>query len=168
MNKNALQSLEIDVEVAAMVVHKYGQLTPAVQHSMEKWFADVSVDIVFPMTEMPLDAKERSSLTALALDDMLCAIRSVKEKNLDDSESFVLLAPVLDPLWRELSSILAPNLNRAWESIRPKDRDDLEQRIAFMENMLGVSRDELYSKSLVDLKLRAFISKLGLTPDELK
>ena len=166
MNKNALQSLEIDVDVAAMVIHKYGHLTPAVQFSLEKWFADVSVDTVFPMTEMPLDDTERSSLMALAIDDMLSAIRSVKEKNLDDQESFAILAPILDPLWRELSGILAPNLNAAWQNIRPKDH--LEQRIAFMENMLGTSRDELYNRSLVDLKLRAFISKLGLTPDELK
>lgn len=168
MNKNALQSLEIDVDVASMTVHKYGHLTPAVQYSLEKWFADVSTDIIFPMTEMPLDDAERSSLMALAIDDMLSAIRSVKEKNLDDQESFAILAPILDPLWRELSGILAPNLNEAWQTIRPKDHYDLEQRIAFIENMLGTSRDELYNRSLVDLKLRAFISKLGLTPDELK
>lgn len=168
MNKNALQSLELDIDVAAMVVHKYGHLTPAVQYSLEKWFADVSVDTVFPMTEMPLDDTERSLLMVLAIDDMLSAIRSVQAKNLDDQESFAILAPILDPLWRELSGILAPNLNEAWQNIRPKDQDDLEQRIAFMENMLGTSRDELYNRSLIDLKLRAFISKLGLTPDELK
>lgn len=167
MNKSSIQSLELDVEVAVMVVGKYGYLTPAVQDGLGEWFADVSANIVLPMKEMPLDDSERSALMTHVLEDMLSAVRSIREKALDDVASFRILAPVLEPLWLEICGILAPKLNKAWQNIRPKDSDDLEQRVAFLENALGVSRHELRTQSLADTKLEAFLSKMGLRPDDL-
>lgn len=167
-NRNPLTALKTDIEVAAWVVSKYGYLTPSVQSSLERWFADVNLDTVFPVVEMPLDEKEKTSLLTVALADMLNYIGNVKDKNLDVEESFQQLAPLLDPLWREIAGILAPERNQAWESIRPRDPEELEQRISYMEQILNESREELYQRSKKDTKLRAAISRLGLTPEELK
>lgn len=168
MNNTSLQSLELDVEVAVIAVHEYGHLTPFVQDGLSKWFEDFSADIALPMKEMPLDDIERSALLILALEEMLRAIRSVKVKNLDDAESFPILAPVLKPLWLELCSIFAPTINKAWQDIRLTDQDDLERLVAYVVSVFGIGRNELYTRSLVDTKLRIFLSKMGLTPVDLK
>ena len=168
MNNTSLASLELDVEVAVMAVHEYGHLTPFVQDGLSKWFEDFSADIALPMKEMPLDDIERSAVLILALEEMLRAIRSVKVKNLDDAESFPILAPVLKPLWLEIYSIFAPIINKAWQDIRPTDQDDLECLVAYVVSVFGMGRTELYTSSQVNTKLRIFLSKMGLTPVDLK
>lgn len=168
MSNTMLKALITDIEIAHTVAAKYGHLTPAIQYSLEKWFADVNVDSIYPLPEMPMDDAERSALLALVLGDMLSAIVEVTAKDCDDRESFAILGPIVDPLWREIYGLLAKTLNQTWQSIRPKDTNDLEQRISFIENMLGLDRLEIYTMSMKDTTLRSLISKFGLLPDELK
>lgn len=162
-----LELLRRDLVVADACQNALGDLTSSVRGSLASWFQDVDAELVFPLPEMPMTEEERRSFTAVVVREMLAAVTSVAVKGFDDETAFVELAPVLDPLWKELTGLSAPLLNQVWRANLPENDSDREERIHVLESITGLDRESLVREAASDRRLRGLISRLGLRTEDL-
>jgi hypothetical protein len=162
-----LELLRRDLVVADACQTALGDLTASVRGSLASWFRDLDAELVFPLPEMPMTAEERRSMTGLVVREMLAAVTEVASRGLGDEDSFEALAPVVDPLWKEIIGLSAPLLNEVWRSNLPEDDEDREERIRVLETMTGLGREELVRGAVSDRRLRGLISRLGLRTEDL-
>jgi hypothetical protein len=167
MNRTATHRLRRDVIVALAALDAVNDLTPAVRAGLANWFQDVDIDMVFPLPEMPMTEEERRSLAEIILRDMLAAIDSVVARGLADDVAFSELAPILDPLYRELFSLHTHVLNEEWRENLPSDEEDRRERLELLLAITGMDLDDIRAQIANDRGLLGFVTRLGLTAEDL-
>jgi hypothetical protein len=162
-----LELLRRDLIAAKACFDALGDLTASVRGSLAGWFHDIDAELVFPLSEMPLESAERSALTGTVIVEMLDAVTRVAGLGLSEAESFERLAPVLDPLWKEFLGLSAGILNEVWRSSLPSDDEERQQRIHALEMMTGLSREDIASTMTSNRRLRGLVSRFGITAEDL-
>ena len=164
---SSLDALRRDIVAADAVFNALGSLTPAVRTGVEQWFPDVEVEEVFPLPEWPLPPKERQQMIGVTVSEMRAAVDAVVADGLQERDAFEALTPVLDPLYREFYALHAQELNATWQEMRPSSPDELDARISHIELITGIDRDELRVRAGEDRRLLAFVTRLGVTLEDL-
>jgi len=156
-----------DIVAAAACFNALGYLTAPVKGGLAEWFRDVEIDMVFPLPEMPLSDEERSSLTSAIVSEMLAATQRYVDEGIDDAVAFDRLAPILDPLWRELFALSTTEMNAAWRSSLPSSAEEKRERIFALESVTGLAREDIRREASTDRDLLAVVTRFGVTLEDL-
>ena len=162
-----LDALRRDIVAADAVFRALGALTTATRSAIEQWFPDVVVEEVYPLPEWPLEPKERQRMIGTTVAEMRTAVEAVVADGLQERDAFEVLASTLDPLYREFYALHAQDLNAAWQEMRPSTPDELDERISHIELITGIERDELRARAGEDRRLLAFVTRFGVTLEDL-
>lgn len=166
--KELISEIIDDLDVAILSIKNLGKLTRPVLNSIERWYGDV--DVVTPISELPLSDEKRNELILINLEEMKNHFTDEIEKTKNgqslSERTHQSLASKVDPLWRELYSLHAKVYNAEFEALRPKNHEELNERVMMMEEMTGMNRQEIYNRSLNDNRLRKIIADLGLVPKD--
>lgn len=165
--QSQLTLLERDLRVAAFSMTEFNDLTPSAFRGVAGWFHDVEVSKIFPLPAFEFSAEERAALLTTVIAEMTAAVTDARTQGLTDQAAFARLAPVLDPLWREMFNLMAEEFNAEWEERRPQDEDEREQLIRTLEQITGMSRLDMVEQARIDENLHAMISSAGLTLSDL-
>jgi hypothetical protein len=162
-----LDNLRRDLVAADAVFNALGSITPSIRGSIEMWFPDVEVEEVYPLPEWPFEPKERHRMIGVTITEMRSAVEAVIADGLQERDAFEVLAPVLDPLYREFYALQAQDFNAAWREMLPSSQDELDARIEHIEAITGLDRDELRERAGQDRRLLAFVTRFGVTLEDL-
>jgi len=158
-----------DIKVANIIQRELGYLPRSVFGALENWYNDV--EVILPISEMLLDDETKKSLIQENLLEMEIAflkmLEYVDQGNEFTSKTHKELADKVDPLWRELASLHANILNEEFNNLRPRDDEEFNERISIMEEMTGMTRQEIRIRSQEDRRLRRMLCDLGLLPTDL-
>lgn len=158
-----------DVEVAILANSNMSRLTRPVLGAVERWFQDV--DIIIPMNVMQMDSNTKTRMLETALVEMKDAftmeLERIKKGGVSNPETHEALAQIVDPLWREIASLHAEVFNIEFEALRPKDFEEINERISVMEEITGMNRKELQERASKDLRVRKMLGDMGLLPTDL-
>jgi len=164
-----LNEIIYDVDVAILANGNMNRLTRSVLGAVERWFQDV--DIIIPMNDMQLDSSTKSRMLETALKEMHEAftleLERIKNGGVNNPETHEALAMIVDPLWREVASLHAEIFNIEFEALRPKDFEEINERISVMEEITGMNRKELQERASKDLRVRKMLGDMGLLPTDL-
>jgi hypothetical protein len=156
--------LDRDLRAALAVFNEIGDLTPGVESPLRTWFQDVPFPQL-PIAVMEMTEEERHTLIRTVLEEMvaICAAAPVKH---DDSEAFTYLAPLLDPLWKELVSLRAEVFNKELAKMRSK-LEEIKEAMdltpeELAESVLSMSLDEAIEESRENAQVRLVLQVLGL------
>lgn len=164
---SSTERLRRDLVAADACFRALGSLTPTVRDGVTQWFPDVEVEELFPLPEWPLSPQERHRMIGVAVEEMLAAVDAVAAEGLIEDEAFEVLAPVLDPLYREFHALHAQEYNARWRDSRPGTPDELDLRIAQLEMITGMDRGEFRERCTADRRFHAFLTGFGVTLDDL-
>jgi hypothetical protein len=156
-----------DLVAAKSCITALGSLTPSVRDGIVQWFPDVDVEEIYPLPEWPLTPQERHRMIGVVVDEMLAAVEKTLADGLIEEEAFEVLAPVVDPLYREFHALHAQEYNARWRDSLPATPDELDLRIAQLEMLTGMSRDEFRHRCNEDRGFHAFLTGFGVTLDDL-
>lgn len=158
----AAERLRRDVIVARFAAKEFGVLPGSVYSGLSSWFGDVDELVEYPLPVMDLSDEERITLLTTALEEMLGHVEAFVNAGAVD-EQLGALAGLIDPLWVEVRSIHAREVNASWRAKAPSDASEREERMMLLEAMTGLSRDELATAMAANQRLRALASRLGLS-----
>lgn len=167
--KKYLNDIIEDIKVAILANKELKKLPKSTLKSLEGWYSDV--DIIIPMNDMQLDKDTKVRLLSAALEEMLAEFN--KEYNRVDQggevnkETHLTLANKVDPLWREIASLHAEVYNEEFEMSRPKDHNELTERIMVIEEITGMKKEEIKIRAEKDMRVRKMLCDLGLLPNDL-
>lgn len=157
-----------DTQVLAVVAASDAPVTNAVLGGVARWFLDV--EIRYPIAEMTLTPEERSRLLATVTAELFTAFDKATKGPLS-AENFAILASTVDPLWREISGLLASQFNKNFED----DRIPVEQVTEYVRELVDRIREELgdggvqdfISQVRTDPMTRAHMRRIGVDPDQI-
>jgi hypothetical protein len=160
-----------DSIVLATMAAVDGPITSSIIEGLESWFGDVEVK--YPIAEMVFADGERLNLLNGVAEELAEffdeAYKQCDEEGLDD-ELFAKLATNVDPLWREITGLLAPELNRRFERQRIPEDHVSEVSNAIKESLTQGDDEEGMSVSerlIKDRSLRTHLRRIGLDPDRM-
>jgi hypothetical protein len=166
---NKLLEVREDTHVLAVVAASDAPLTNAVLSGVARWFLDV--EIRYPIAEMPMDDVERRGLLITVTKELYDLFDQACSSGEMNDEAFAILAADVDPLWREITGLLATQFNENFESERiPAERvaeylRDLIDRIR--EEMGDGGVDDFIRQVRTDPMTRAQMRRIGVDPDQL-
>lgn len=161
------ERLRRDLVAAKACFQALGSLTTSVRDGIVQWFPDVAVEELFPLPEWPLTPQERHRMVGVVIEEMLLAVEKTVSDGLIEEEAFEVLAPVVDPLYREFHALHAQEYNARWRDSRPSTPDELDLRIAQIEMITGMDRDEFRTRCGEDRGFHVFLTGFGVTLDDL-
>jgi|MesohylFT_1024984.scaffolds.fasta_scaffold70262_1 hypothetical protein len=161
-----LLSVRNDTHVLSVVAASDAPMTNAVLSGVARWFLDV--EIRYPIAAMPLSDEERRTLLTTVTAELYAAFDAATKNPMDD-EKFAALAATVDPLWREISGLLATQFNENFES----DRIPEEHVTEYVRELIDRIREELgdggvqdfISQVRTDPMTRAHMRRIGVDPD---
>jgi hypothetical protein len=158
-----------DTHVLAVIAASDAALTNAVLSGVARWFLDV--EIRYPIAEMPMEDAERKSLLRTVTKELFDLFDRACSSGEINEETFASLASAVDPLWREITGLLAKEFNENFENERiPAERvaeylRDLIDRIR--EEMGDGGVDDFIRQVRNDPMTRAQMRRIGVDPDQL-
>ena len=169
--KHVFESMRDDAVVLATMAATNGPITPSIIKGLESWFGDVEVK--YPIAEMSFADGERDDLLAKVAEELasqFAALVARYDTGELDENVFQELAPTVDPLWREITGLLAPELNRRFENMRVPD-EHLEEITNMIKYQIS-DNDDVNDPSVAerlksDPMLRTHLRRIGLDPDKL-
>jgi hypothetical protein len=169
MPMDKLLEVREDTHVLAVVAASDAPLTNAVLSGVARWFLDV--EIRYPIAEMPMNDVERRGLLTTVTKELYDLFDQACSSGEMNDEAFAILAADVDPLWREITGLLATQFNENFESERiPAERvaeylRDLIDRIR--EEMGDGGVDDFIRQVRTDPMTRAQMRRIGVDPDQL-
>jgi len=137
------------------------------------WFE--SVEIKYPIAEMPLSGEEQIELAGTVAGEMAAIVEAaISEIEAGGAEDEVLrqTSEKLDALWRELAGVYAPVLNERFK--RVADRADADEVLASINRMVyvmakvsGEDEDTIRERMRTDEAIRAKLRQMGVDPDRI-
>ncbi len=139
----------------------------------ERWFDNV--EIVYPIAEMPIEDDQRNKLARTVLSEMCASVTntiSTIESGSDPDDVMPSLAVTLDGLWRELTGLYAPVLNKRFAEttagVDPQEvLDQIREGFRVQAEMLDMDEEEIRDALLSHDRIRAELRQLGIDPDSL-
>lgn len=165
--RRMIELMRDDVVVLATMAATNGPITTGIVNSVEAWFSDVEVK--YPIAEMPLEDEERNELLISVSKELVErfheALSQVNDDELAD-EVFEKLGADVDPLWREMTGLLATNLNKRFEAQRIAE-EDIPEVTESIKEALGDGEEEVRERLTKDAALRTHLRRIGLDPDKM-
>ena len=159
-----LNTILTDVKAAVVVHRELGKLPKSIFSILSEMYGDVEITV--PITSLTLSEEEKFNLTTTILEEMAIHFQNsideiVSGGNFGKKEHHTLALKV-DPLWRELTSIYSEFINEEFNEQRPKSQEELVERIQVLEEITGLSRNEIKEKVGENPTLRKIIIGFGL------
>jgi hypothetical protein len=169
--KHVFESMRDDALVLATMAATRGPITPSIIKGLESWFGDVEVK--YPIAEMAFGVDERDALLADVAEELANAFAEMVSKASEgdvEDDAFAALAVTVDPLWREITGLLAPELNRRFENTRVPS-EHLQEVAEIIKYQIS-DNDDVNDPSVAerlknDVTLRTHLRRIGLDPDSL-
>jgi hypothetical protein len=162
-----------DLAIFRVVVDAGLSPTSPVLRALWRWFGNI--DLPIPLTVVPLESKERATLSKSILSEMdeLLIVLGNKSKGMRSEDVYERIttskeASLVDNLWRDLACVYAWEINQMIP--RLSEEDKIARTDIILENLsqeLGINRSEVIEQIKQTPSLRLSFRVEGLNPDEI-
>jgi len=168
-----LQKTKDDVDTFRQIAKADIRINEHLLAMVAKWFNDVEIRL--PIAEMPMDEKERTTLTVQITDDMLKALDEALTALGAEADEDIVIAKAaedLDPLWRELAGLQARVLNDIYQrEVTPESKaqvlEAIENMVEQLKQMTGEDDATIRERMRNDAGVRRLLERMGIEPDSI-